>query len=427
LRRARLRYGETSLEADGVRGLLVTQTMDISYAALVHRDEGSRAMAEEETNLNAALLKICDVTRYGTVEGVAFDLRHQKLDLNEWLMPPIGIIPISRPSRFKRQPFLWFPWFGPFRDTDVERTIEHEIQFLKEKHPKDSPPSVESLRHTYTPDAMIEAGDKIEIDRVVIEGETTGLHHEHDVQGRLAYIRIVKPSGATHLLEEPIVFTGASATWTGGYNKILQKINRRLCAYFGIESIHDPKINEIAKSGILADAEAAQGHRVDGILRRDAADADAALLHAAILARTNLDALLRHYARRTADRIDRKLAKESIRYMIDEACLVGYRWGRAEADMRMKPLAMAAHRSRAGARKGGRISVATRRQNAAQTWKPVALKLAKEIREKNPRLSNTRLVARMMDREGDELPGVDTLEDYVSDLIQLGQLPPKKR
>jgi hypothetical protein len=117
-------------------------------------------MAEDETNLNAALLKICNVTRYGTVEGVVFDLRHERLDPKEWLMQPTGIVPLSRPFRLERQPFLWFPWCGPLRDTDVERAIAHEIQFLKEKDPNYPVSSVESLRDTYTPDAIIETGDK---------------------------------------------------------------------------------------------------------------------------------------------------------------------------------------------------------------------------------------------------------------------------
>jgi hypothetical protein len=368
-------------------------------------------MVEDETNPNPALLKICNVTRYGTVEGVAFDLRHERLDPKEWLMKPIGIVPKSRPFRFERQPFLWFAWYGPFRDTDVERAIEHEIQFLKEKHPNDPPPSAESLRHTYTPDLIIDAGDKIEIDRVDTEGETTGLHHEHDVQRRLAYVKIVKPSGATHLLVEPIVFTGASATWTGGYTKMLPKISRRLCTHFEIGSLFDPRVNEIVNRGAQADAEAAQGHRIDGVLRHDAADAEAALLHAAVLARTDLDALLTQYARRSADEKDRMLVKARIIYMIDEACLVGYRWGRAEADLRMKPLAEGGHRSRAGAPIGGRISGESRRQRAEQTWKPLAFRLAKEIRERNPTLSNESLIGAMKNHRegGKKLPGEDTL------------------
>jgi len=188
-------------------------------------------MVEDETKPNPALLKICNETRYGTVEGVVIDLRHEGLDPKEWLMEPIGIVPLSRPSRFELEPFLWFPWYGPFRETDVESAIEHETQFPKNKHPNDPPPSAETLRHTYTPDLIIEAGDKIEIDRIDTEGETTSLHNEHDVQRRLGYIRIVKPSGLPHLLKEPIVFIGASALWTGGYSKMFSKNVRRLCAY----------------------------------------------------------------------------------------------------------------------------------------------------------------------------------------------------
>jgi hypothetical protein len=229
-----------------------------SPAALVHRDEKrGGAMDDDEMSRTAALLKICNVTRYGTVGGVIFDLRHEDLDPKDWRMEPIGIapLPLSRPFRSEGQPFLWFPWFGPFIESDVERGIENEIKFLKEKHPNDPAPSVESLRKTYTPDAKIEASDKIVIGRVVVQGERTGLHHEHDVQRRLAYIQIVKPLGSIHSLKEPIVFTGSSAMWTGGYSKMFSKIIRRLCAYHEIESIHDPKVKEIVRRVAQIDAE----------------------------------------------------------------------------------------------------------------------------------------------------------------------------
>jgi hypothetical protein len=355
-------------------------------------------MDDDETSLNDALLEICDETRHGTVGGVIFDIRHEDLAPKDWRMEPIGIDPrpLSRPSRNEGQPFLWFPWFGPFIESDVERSIENEIRFLKEKRPNDPAPSVESLRKTYTPDAKIEASDKIVIDRVLVEGERTGLHHEHDAQRRFAYIQIVKPLGSVHSLEEPIVFTGSSAMWTGGYSKMFSKIIQRLCAYHEIESIHDPKVKEIVRRGAQADAAAA-------------------LLHAAALVRADLDLP--------------NLVKAKIRYMIDEACLVGYRWGRAEADMRMKPLAQAGYRSRAGAPSGGRISGERRRQKAAETWKPLALRLAKDTRQKKPTLSNEALIGVMKNhREGaGKLPGEDSLRYFIRDMIRGGKLPPRKR
>jgi hypothetical protein len=376
-----------------------------------------------------ALLEICNVTRYGTVEGVVLDLRHERLDPKEWLMEPIGFSGFSPPFRRKGQPFLWFPWYGAFCDMDVERVIESEIEFLKQKDPNYPVPSVDSLRHTYTPDAIIEAGDKIEIDRVVIEGEMSGLHHEHDVQRRLAYLKIVKPSEAAYLLEEPIVFTGASAMWAGGHTKILQKISRRLCTHFGIESLNDPSVSELAKRGALADAEAAQGHGIDGSLRRDAADAEAALLHAAVLARTDLDALLSQYARRTADQKDRMLVKARIKYMIDEACLVGYRWARAEADLRMKPLAEGGLRSRTAAPKGGRESGASRRKKAEKTWQPRALEWAQEERRAKPTASREVIVGAMEDRATKELwlPGEETLLKFLREKEASGELPAKQK
>ena len=76
-------------------------------------------MTEDETNLDAALLKICNVMRYGAVAGVVFDLRHERLDPQEWVMEPIWFSEFSWPFRREGQPFLWFPWYVPLRDTDV--------------------------------------------------------------------------------------------------------------------------------------------------------------------------------------------------------------------------------------------------------------------------------------------------------------------
>jgi hypothetical protein len=221
--------------------------------------------------------------------------------------------------------------------------------------------------------------------------------------------------GSIHSLKEPIVFTGSSAMWTGGYSKMLSKIIRRLCAYHEIESIHDPKVKEIVRRVAQIDAEVTPLQRGKETVKRGAqADAAAALLHATALATADLDFP--------------NLVKARIRYMIDEACLVGYRWGRAEADMRMKPLAEAGYRSRTASPSGGRISGERRRQKAEQTWKPLALRLANEIRKKNPTLSNEALIGVMKNhrKSGDKLPGEDTLRDFIRIMIRTGEVPPKK-
>jgi hypothetical protein len=284
------------------------------------------------------------------------------------------------------------------------------------------------LRRDYTPDAIVEAGDKIEIERVAIEGEKSGLHHEHDVQRRLAYIKIVKPSGSTQYLREPIVFTGALATWTGGYAKILDKINKRLCSHFDIESLLDPGVVDIARRGALADAKLAQGLSFDAGVRRDAADAEAALLHAAILARMDLKELLRQY-RRTADRRDRMLVEATIRSMIDEACLVGYRWARAEADLRMRPLAEGGLRSRTAAPKGGHKSGVSRREKAEETWKPRALQWAREERKTKPFASREAIVGAMKIRatKDDWLPSEGWLLKYLGEKEASGELPTRQK
>jgi hypothetical protein len=214
-----------------------------------------------------------------------------------------------------------------------------------------------------------------------------------------------------------------------GYAKILQKINRRLCAHFKIESLHDPGVNEIAKRGALADAQAAQSHRFDRSLRRDAADSEAALFHAAVLARMDLDALLTQYARPAADGKDQMLVKATIKYMINEACLVGYRWARAEADLRMKPLAEGGLRSRTAAPKGGRKSGVSRRKKAETTWQPRALNWAKEEREAKPTASKEDIVEAMTGRATKELwlPGDKTLMKFFRKKEVSGELPAKQK
>jgi hypothetical protein len=216
--------------------------------------------------------------------------------------------------------------------------------------------------------------------------------------------------------------------WVGGYRKILSKINRRLCAHFKIESLHDPKVNEIAQHGALADAEAGQGHRIGGILRPQA-DAESALLHAAVLARTDLDKLLRQYARRRTNRNTRQFVKARIAYMVDEACLIGYRWGRAEADLHMKPLAEGGLRSRTAAPKGGRESGARRRKKAETTWQRRALKWAQEERKANPAATKETIVGAMRNRETEtsRLPGDRTLMDFLREKEAAGEIPARQK
>lgn len=97
------------------------------------------------------------------------------------------------------------------------------------------------------------------------------------------------------------------------------------------------------------------------------------------------------------------LVKARIKYMIDEACLVGYRWGRAEADLHMKPLAEGGLRSRTAAPKGGRASGARRREIAEATWKPRALQLAREARKADPTGTREQIVGAMKNRETKEI------------------------
>jgi len=115
---------------------------------------------------------------------------------------------------------------------------------------------------------------------------------------------------------------------------------------------------------------------------------------------------------------------------MEHAVSLGYHWANAEAESRMKPLAISALAVKAGAKSGGSKSGKVRRRKRAETWEPIAKQMAKDIRADNPSASQdvvaTEIANGWKSCECDP-PGHMTLKILVSDMEKAGELPTRRR
>jgi hypothetical protein len=190
----------------------------------------------------------------------------------------------------------------------------------------------------------------------------------------------------------------------------LINIRLRILDYFDIESVFDPRIDEILEKhpDELSHFERAWRELwCIGTKYRD--ELDKAYF---IGLGTSDDS-----ASRTLSAIEHYLS-------------LGYHWANAEAEARMKPLAISALRVKAGATSGGSKSGAVRRQKRAASWEPIARQMAKDIRADNPTFSQDD-VAKEIDFTWQvktcDPPGHSTLKGLVSRMELAGELPKRRR
>jgi hypothetical protein len=110
---------------------------------------------------------------------------------------------------------------------------------------------------------------------------------------------------------------------------------------------------------------------------------------------------------------------------LDDACMLGYAWAYAEAGQNMRPLALAAAASRAGAARAGRASGARRR--AADTWHLLVKREALRIRAANPDVSQAKLADEIKFKFDDEAPSHPIIVRYIARLERDGALPRRRK
>lgn len=368
---------------------------------------------------NQALARITQITRHGTVDGVHFDLCRDELSPDEWVMEPLGASVGERPRRPLRLPFIWFPWFGIFDPAVLENEVKHEFDarnkdtavWLAEQKlkgeieeydkPKKLPKAwIKSEIKTRTPDAIVLPGDTIVARNMeIVRGDESFLH-KHDIEARYLWVDIVHSDGTRKKITTPIVMVGQSSiSLRPHYIELYDAIRDRIMRHYNLSTLDDKEILAI----------------MPGFVART--DAEAALFQCMYIFRRYLPSL--------QDDKEYSLYEEGAYIRaLNLGCELGYYWAKAEAEMKMKPLAMAGLKSREGAKTAGEKSGESRRIIADTTWKPHALELAKCAREQNPGLSQQNVATEiaMSWKLKIPTPGHSTLKAFIAHLEKTGTL-----
>ena len=366
---------------------------------------------DEKYERMRALEKICAVDRYGSLDGVQFDLRHELLDPAEWqTRSSVGWAWGEDPyGQHPGLPFIWFPWHGEFNKIalmqQVEDLIKEHVALFNEVLTNAMTRKLRArYRRDVIPECVVNFGDKIVVEFVKRTPIDDEFSHLHDFEIRFAYCRVLRPNGKISKISTPITFLGTTSVNTKNpdHNEF-DRIVYRISKHFGVKSLYDL---EWDKGGLAS----AAAHCAKAVL---------------YYSKEALKSI------RTLDFDSPDYAKANSHWKsVNKAVLTGYYWARAEAELAMKPLATSALRAKAGATSGGAESGKARQRKRAETWEPIAREMAKGIRAENPTFSQddvaTEIDAGWKATTCDP-PGHSTLKGLISRMEQAGELPKRLR
>jgi hypothetical protein len=384
---------------------------------------------------NRTLGKIIHETRVGEVEGIRFDLRHNKIKPTEWTMDHLGGFDGHVPRRISTLPFIWFPWYGKFDLKQLKAEIMEEFLSAKE-YEKNAPPTprevygnitdveyAEYLRaerknkrvtktwikdelEFRTPDAIVNAGDCIRIHRAVMSIDDNEFMPLHDKAEIHLFVRITNETGLSKALNTPIIMQGATRITYRHGNKGIYSILARVRNHHGLNKINQTFVREVSDN-----------YNKKGY--------DYAALYKSISLSEHFLPLswkLQRSNNRGRERIGMKFLEA-----MDDACMLGYTWAYAEAERSMRPLAAAALASRAGAGRAGQASGVRRRAKAAETWQLLIKKEAEKIRSKEPRFSQAKLAEEIKFKFDDKVPSHPVIVRHIAKLERDNELPKRRR
>jgi hypothetical protein len=382
---------------------------------------------------NRALGKIMYETRFGEVEGITFDLRHDQINPDEWIMDHLGAHDGLPPRRTPTLPFIWFPWYGNFdleqlkadvaaefleyRNNDVPMpreafddnfTDEEYARYLK-KHKKSTPLGKSWISKEVaarTPDAVVKAGDRIRIHEVIKNVGHDEFVHPHDNAEISLFIKITNDAGVNKVIRSPIIMYGATRLTYRHGNKALYSILERIRIHHRLDKINRSTVADISRNYHEKSSAFAALYRAEQIYERY-------LPRIRKLENSNIN----------------QIRMIGFNYVdaLDNACMLGYAWAHAETELRMRPLAMAALASKAGAAKAGLASAAKRRARALN-WQARVKTEALKIRAKAPDVSQTKVAEEILYQLGEEeLPSLPIIVRQISKLERGGELPKRRK
>lgn len=328
---------------------------------------------------------------HGEVDGVLFDLRHELLPPAEWFLPILGNIAditLTSPD----VPLIWFPWFDNYY-VEAGRLIRRDQSGKKSNNHTRKALTFVRKFGLKNPESIVEAGDKIIVDKVTINKYLADdeLEHLHDSETRHAFLKIVKKNGSIDTPFTPLVCRGRTAILLAGSKS---------------DFIHDilKRASLLYKLGADTQHITIEDHGIFAYSAFDNANKYIAMLN------------------------DEKYA-DCLEFATVAAKL-GYFWAKAETELRVKILAKIGEKTQKNGRELGLKFGEVRRQNARDGWEKTARELAKELRAKNPTYSQDTLTARIAticDQQKIEMKGLPMIKKLISSMEKAGELPPRKK
>jgi hypothetical protein len=411
-----------------------------SLSRLKVRAEAMPELTDEEffrlRARNLALSKIMSETRVGEVEGIRFDLRHSEVKTDDWTINILGRDDGYPPRRTPTLPFIWFTWYGKFDIVKLKADVKEkllesdkyneavpptprwafdnitddeyaEVLTAEEKwrRKRIGPAEIKKEVADRTPDAIVNPGDCVSVHHVVMnisDDEFIPIHDRGEVQ---LFLKITNEAGLYEVIETPVVMHGATRLTYRYGNKAIYSIIERVRRRHGLAKITQASAKNVPDN-----------HEEYGYSR-------SALYRAVNLCEDYLPRSWKweHSESRRRARIGMKFIEA-----LDDACMLGYAWAYAEAAERMRPLAVAALASRAGASRAGQASGARRRAKAADTWQGLVKGEASKIRAEKPRVSQAKLAEEIKFKLDDAVPSHPIIVRHIAKLERDNKLPKTK-
>lgn len=334
--------------------------------------------------------------RREVVEGVEIDLQHELLPRRDW-RPNLSLTFGTTPEPPWQAPFIWFPWFGPYDESAVRGKAEAAIgeratapgSERAEGPERDDPKRASqetswTLKastdlQTNTPECVVQNGDKISIDRVEIAVIGNDFDYVHDLEVRNAYLRVAHANGEVQMIKTPIVYEGRTAVFaqdTG--STFVRNITDRIERHFKLKSIRD--MNLVQADNSYAYKALRKAYSVD--------------IATEGLSSSSTNGVTVVVGRGPSEEFH---DGSNTWYTINDAVMMGYLWGRAEAAELMMSQAKSALAAKLESARAGKLGGQKRRKRAQEGWKRIAEKIVGELWQANPRLTQGEVVRKIPD------------------------------
>jgi hypothetical protein len=304
---------------------------------------------------------------FGSVNNIAFDLRHALLPREEWTMPALGISS-DGVREDTDQPKIWFPWFGPAELGSIWPIYRKPRIF------QEIPVTIEVILKSF---------DQIVIERVVSVATDHVLEHQHDSEIRCAYLLIKHPDGTTTRPNIPLVFRGRNELLNSNHPfNVLPVIEHRLSEYC------NTKVSE----------------------------------HGNKYAERSL-----YECQSVRDMLEYQEFYD-FNQLVDRSILLGYLCAKAETELEIKHKALASIKASEASSRGGKQTAGKNKDKADKAWRLEAAPCVKKIYQEDSSRSYSAIIDLLSTRlkDNDALPhGEKTLNNFVRNMRRTGQIGPR--